>query len=76
MNSYSILYKAELPYSEFVELKIYNILGKEVTILVSKKLNQGSHTYQFDGKNLASGVYYYQLVAGEYREVRKMVLMK
>ena len=65
-----------LPKSEFVELKVYNILGKEVTTLVSKKLNQGNHTFQFDGRNLASGIYYYQLVSGEYREVKKMVLMK
>jgi hypothetical protein len=65
-----------LPKSEYVELKVYNILGKEVSTLVSKKLNQGSHTYTFDGKNLASGIYYYQLVGGEYREVKKMILIK
>jgi hypothetical protein len=65
-----------LPKSEYVELNVYNILGKEVATLVSNKLNSGNHTYQFDGKNLASGVYYYQLVAGDYREVKKMILIK
>jgi hypothetical protein len=65
-----------LPKSEFVELKIFNVLGKEVATLVSKKLNQGNHTYQFDGKNLASGIYYYQLVAGDFKEVKKMILLK
>ncbi len=65
-----------LPKSEFTTLKIYNLLGKEVANLVSAKLQQGNHTYNFDGSNLASGVYYYQLVAGEYREVRKMLLVK
>ena len=65
-----------LPKSELTTLKVYNILGKEVATLVSNKLNQGNHTYQFDGKNLASGVYYYQLVGGEYREVKKMILIK
>ncbi len=65
-----------LPKSEFVELKVFNILGKEVTTLVSNKLNQGIHTYTFEGNNLASGIYYYQLVAGEYREVKKMILLK
>ena len=44
--------------------------------LVSEKLNQGYHSYQFDGRNLASGIYYYQLVAGDYREVKKMILLK
>ena len=65
-----------LPKSEFVELKVFNILGKEVSTLVSNKLNQGNHTYTFDGKNLASGVYYYQLIAGDFREVKKMILLR
>jgi hypothetical protein len=65
-----------LSKSEFVELKVFNILGKEISTLVSKKLNQGNHTYTFDGQNLASGIYYYQLVAGEYREVKKMILLR
>jgi hypothetical protein len=65
-----------LPKSEFVELIVFNILGKEVATLISNKLNQGNHTIQFDGKNLASGVYYYQLVAGDYREVKKMILLR
>jgi len=66
----------DLPKSEFVELKVFNILGKEVSTILSNKLNQGNHSYQFDGKTLASGIYYYQLVAGEYKEVKKMILIK
>jgi predicted GH43/DUF377 family glycosyl hydrolase len=65
-----------LPKSEFVELKVYNILGKKAATLVANKLNQGNHTYTFDGKNLASGIYYYQLTAGDYREVKKMIILK
>ena len=65
-----------LPKSEIVELKIFNILGKEVSTLVSNKLNSGNYTYQFDGKNLASGIYYYQLIAGDFREVKKMILLR
>jgi len=81
-----------LPKSEFVGLKVYNILGEEVSTLVSRKLNQGNHTYTFYGKNLASGIYYYQLTAGDpstglsraasrgsgqrYREVKKMILLR
>jgi hypothetical protein len=37
---------------------------------------RGHHTYHFDGNNLASGVYYYQLVTGDYREVRQMILLR
>jgi len=62
--------------SEFVELKVFNVLGKEVSTLVSTKLNEGNYTYTFDGKNLASGIYYYQLVAGDFREGKKMILIK
>jgi photosystem II stability/assembly factor-like uncharacterized protein len=68
--------KFTLHKSEFVELKVFNILGKEVTTLVSNKLNQGNHTYTFDSKNLASGIYYYQLVAGEFQDVKKMILLR
>jgi hypothetical protein len=72
----STIIEFSLPKSELVELKVYNILGSQISTLVSKKLNQGNHTYTFDGKNLASGVYYYQLIAGEYREVKKMILLR
>ena len=65
-----------LPKSEFVELKVFNILGKEVSTVVSKKLNQGNHTYTFDGSNLASGVYYYRIVAGNFVQTRKMIYLK
>ena len=65
-----------LPKSKFVELKVFNILGKEVANIVSNKLNQGNHTYQFDGRNLASGIYYYQLVTEDYMKVKKMILLK
>jgi len=65
-----------LPKSEYTTLKVFNVLGKIVAIIVSNKLNPGNHTFTFDGKNLASGVYYYQLVAGEYREVKKMILLR
>jgi len=65
-----------LPHSEFVTLKIYDILGAEVSTLVSDKLQAGLHNYHLDGSKLASGIYYYQLVAGDFREVKKMILLR
>jgi hypothetical protein len=50
----------QIPNSEFTILKVYDILGREVSTLVAKKLNPGNHTCTFDGKNLATGIYYYQ----------------
>ncbi len=77
-NPFNPLTKIEfqIPNSKFTTLSVYNLLGEKVATLVSKKLNPGNHTYTFDGKNLASGVYYYQLVVGDYREVKKMILLK
>ena len=65
-----------LPKSEFVTLKVYNILGEDITTLVNNKLQAGNHTYEFDGNNLASGVYIYRIEAGKYQQVKKMVLLK
>jgi len=66
-----------LPKSEFTVLKIYNILGKEIAVLVSKHLDQGNHTYTFNGKNLASGVYMYRILTESgFSETKKFVLLK
>ena len=62
--------------SEITTLKVYNVLGEEVATLVTKKLNQGNHIYHFNGSDLVSGIYYYKLVAGKFREVKKMILLK
>jgi len=62
--------------SGYVELKVYNILGKEIANIISTNLSAGMHQYHFDGSNLTSGIYYYEIVAGEYREVKKMILLR
>jgi CubicO group peptidase (beta-lactamase class C family) len=61
---------------EYTTLKIYNILGAEIETLISNKLQAGMHKYTFDGSNLASGVYYYQITAGKFRDVKKMILLR
>jgi hypothetical protein len=66
----------EIPNSEFVTLKIFNVEGKEVKTLISDMLNPGTYTYQFDGSRLASGIYYYQLSSASYHQARKMILLK
>ncbi len=66
----------ELPKTSDVILKIFNVLGEEVTTLVSDRLSAGSYSYEWDASKLASGVYLYRLHASEYIETRKMVLMK
>jgi GMP synthase-like glutamine amidotransferase len=65
-----------LPKTSKITLKIFNILGEEVTTLVSDRLSTGSYSYEWDASNLASGLYLYRLQAGDYVETRKMILMR
>ncbi|MDP4173355.1 MAG: T9SS type A sorting domain-containing protein [Bacteroidota bacterium] len=60
----------------FVKLKVYDILGKEVAILVNKYQNAGSYTIKFDASSLPSGIYLYRLEAGSFIETRKLILIK
>jgi len=65
-----------IPNSEFVTLKVYNILGSEVATLVNDNLASGAYKFNFDAQNLASGIYLYELNAGNFREIKKMNLLK
>ena len=65
-----------IPNSEFVTLKVYNILGSEVATLVNENLASGAYKFNFDAQNLASGVYLYELRAGNFMEIKKMNLLK
>jgi len=61
---------------QFVTLKIYDVLGKEVATLVNEEKPSGHYEINFNASNLASGIYYYQLRAGEFVETKKMTLLK
>ena len=65
-----------IPNSELVSLKVYNILGSEVATLVNENLSAGSYRFNFDAANLASGIYLYELKAGNFKEIKKMNLLK
>ncbi len=63
---------------QFVSLKVYDVLGKEVAILVNEEKPAGSYNIEFNIRNveLSSGIYFYRLQAGSYIETKKMILMK
>ena len=65
-----------LPKTEYVTLKIYDILGKEVTTLICEELNTGNYTKTWDANNLGIGVYFYKLTAGKFTETKKMMLVR
>jgi hypothetical protein len=76
----------QLPVDAFVSLKVYDILGNEVASLMNEEKPAGSYEVEFSAKggsasggdawNLTSGVYFYQLRAGNFVETRKMILLK
>ena len=60
----------------FTSLKVYDLLGKEVVILVNEKLNPGLYRVEFDAGNLTSGVYFYRLTAGDFTDTKRMMIVK
>lgn len=69
--------KFSLPEASFVTLKVFNILGQEVTTLVNEQMTPGVYEFNFDANGLSSGVYIYRLdVADKFTEMKKMVLLK
>ena len=65
-----------IPNTSQVRVSVYDILGRELTILVNEQLNPGTYEAEFDGTDYPSGVYFYRLAADNYVESRKMILVK
>lgn len=66
----------EIAVNGFVALKVYDLSGKEVAQLVNEVKNAGYYSVHFDAKNLSSGTYFYKLTAGNFSDVKKMVVVK
>ncbi len=65
-----------LPNAAHVSLRVYDMLGREVAVLVNEERTAGSYRVTFDARSLPSGTYLYSLRAGASQEIRKMVLVK
>jgi hypothetical protein len=65
-----------LPKSGLTTLKVYDLLGREVTTLVNRSLQAGDHRLSFDASSLASGIYFYRLESGSFSATKKMILLK
>jgi hypothetical protein len=68
--------KYELPKSSEVRLSVFDMLGREVSVLVNDRREAGVHEVKFDGSNLASGVYIYRLQAGNFVQSKRFILLK
>ena len=66
----------ELPVSNFVKLVIYDILGREIAVLVNEKQLAGKYSVTWDAANYPSGVYFYKLITGDFTQTKKMMLLK
>jgi len=71
----------EMPVTSYVSIKIYNIMGQEVATLVERSFEPGSYSIVWDGTSssgmrVASGVYLYRFQAGDYREAKKLLILK
>jgi hypothetical protein len=66
----------EIPGNVHVKIAIYDLLGREVAILVNQNQNAGRYGVVFNAANLPSGVYVYRLQAGDHSSVKKLILLK
>ncbi len=65
-----------LPSKSFVSLKVFDALGREISVLVSEELSPGTYKQQWNPVGLASGVYFYRLQAGTFTETKKLLLLR
>uniref|UniRef100_A0A832G7R6 T9SS type A sorting domain-containing protein n=1 Tax=Ignavibacterium album TaxID=591197 RepID=A0A832G7R6_9BACT len=74
--------KFSIPKSELVQIRVYDILGKEVKTLLNEYKQAGTYEIEFstgsfgDASNLSSGVYFYRMISGSYSETKKMILLR
>ena len=66
----------QLPNANRVKLSVYDMLGREIQTLVNEYQNAGQHTVRFDAQQLPSGVYFYNINAGNFQATRKMLLIE
>jgi hypothetical protein len=68
--------KFDLPKNSFVTIRIYDLLGRELETSISQNFPAGSYDIRFNAMNLASGVYFYKIEAGDFKDLKKMVVVK
>ncbi|MDH3269226.1 MAG: T9SS type A sorting domain-containing protein, partial [Ignavibacteria bacterium] len=66
----------QVPEATLVSIKVYDLIGREVAVLVNEVKQAGNYQVTFSSENLASGVYFYRMTTGDFSSVRKMNLLK
>ncbi len=65
-----------IPSSNIVQVKLYDIMGREIKTLLNEFKQAGTYEVEFDANNLPSGVYFYRMISGDYSETKKMILLR
>lgn len=68
--------KRKILTEEEIDNLVFDLLGKEIATIVSEELLAGNYTREWNARNLASGIYFYSLQAGNFVETRKLILIK
>ncbi|MFA5405607.1 MAG: T9SS type A sorting domain-containing protein [Ignavibacteria bacterium] len=68
--------KFAIPENDYVNIRIYDILGREIMTLVNEKLNPGYYEFNFNGASLSSGLYFYRMTTNKYSDIKRMILVK
>ena len=72
----STLIKYSIADKQFVTLKVYDVLGNEISTLVSETKPAGNYEVEFNANNISAGVYYYTIITDNFVETKKMILLK
>jgi hypothetical protein len=68
--------KFAIPKASFVKLAVYDMLGREVEILVNENVSPGTFEVKWDAAKVSSGIYFYRLTTEEFTDIKKMILVK
>ena len=72
----STMISFSLPTKSFVTLKVFDVIGREVTTLASEEKNAGTHQLQWNASSMPSGIYFYRLQAGSFTETKRLIVLK
>ena len=66
----------QIPKTSFVKLSVYDMLGREISVLINQQINTGKYRVSFSAEKLASGIYFYKMETSEFSSVKRMVLIR
>jgi hypothetical protein len=72
----STIIEFDIPKATNVKIEVYNMAGQKIETLLSRRMPAGHHEVDFNAQKLSSGIYFYRIEAGEFQDVKKMILIK